>query len=96
MDDPAFCYASKCSTPGCGLVARYKIAAAWTSGTIRELKNYGLACDRHRDDLLGRARLHREGLSMAIGEAVGPVEFYLLESGGRDGDRPCLVDEARR
>src|SRR4051794_10565174 len=68
MDETAFRYASHCSVPGCRLPPRFKIAATWTSGALRELKNYGLACEAHRDALMMRGRLHREGLVLAEDE----------------------------
>ncbi len=40
-----FCYSPGCSAPACDRPAVYKIAAEWSDGTSRELKNYGLACD---------------------------------------------------
>ena len=51
-----FRYRPSCSANGCAAVAHYKMAAAWSDGTSRELKNYGLACDTHRNSLLERAR----------------------------------------
>ncbi len=38
--------------PGCRAPAVYKIAATWSDGSSRELKNYGLACEGHRDQEL--------------------------------------------
>ena len=87
MDETAFRYASRCSAPGCRLAPRYKIAATWTSGTLRELKNYGLACEGHRDALLKRGKLHRQGLALAEDEVVGPVEVFALAPSDGDGKR---------
>src|SRR5262249_4574126 len=92
MDDLRFPYTPKCSTPGCDQHALYKVAALWSDGTSRELKNYGLACALPRDSQLMRGRLHREGLTLAEGESVGPVGLYRLEFGRRDADLPRLPD----
>lgn len=96
MDDPAFCYRSRCSRAGCRGTPRFKIAATWVSGPLRELKTYGLACDEHRDELLHRARAHRAGLIRTHEEDVGPVELYLLAPGQRDVNLPCVAEVARR
>jgi hypothetical protein len=95
MDEPTFNYSAKCFSPGCPAAPRYKIAATWTSGALRELKNYGLACDDHREAIFERGRLHRRGLLLADDEVVGPVAIFSLEPGQRDGDRPCLADHGR-
>ncbi len=42
--------------PGCDRPPTCKIAASWSYGPLRERKNYGLACDHHRDALLALAR----------------------------------------
>ena len=82
--DQSFQYRPGCSALDCDQAAVYKIAATWSDGTSRELKNYGLACDAHRDSQLDVARLHHVGLRLSEGETVGPVELYLLLSGCRD------------
>ncbi|WP_435018136.1 hypothetical protein TA3x_000081 [Tundrisphaera sp. TA3] len=96
MDEPAFCYRSNCSTPGCRATPRFKVAAAWISGPLRELKTYGLACDEHRDALLDRARGQRRVLHLSGEEEVGPVQVYLLAQGRRDNELPCLAEDPRR
>lgn len=93
MDEPAFCYRSRCSHLGCRTSPRFKIAATWVSGSLRELKTYGLACEDHRDELIRRARKHRAGLCLTDEEVVGPVQTYLLEPGRRDGKLACLRDD---
>ncbi|QEH33508.1 hypothetical protein OJF2_20100 [Aquisphaera giovannonii] len=80
----AFRYHPTCSTPGCKQPAVFKVGAAWSDGTSRELKNYGLACEAHRESLLARARQRRDQLRLADGESVGPVALYVLEQGRRD------------
>jgi hypothetical protein len=81
-----FRYLPRCSAPGCALPAVYKAGAVWSDGTSRELKNYGLACEAHRQALLDRARRHRDGLRLADGETVGHVALYRLEPGRRDAE----------
>jgi hypothetical protein len=75
-----------CNVPDCTKPALYKIAAAWSDGASRELKNYGLACESHRDVQLDRALRHHQALRVAEGETVGPVELYLLREGCRDAE----------
>jgi hypothetical protein len=79
-----FCYPPGCSSPTCRRPALYKIAAAWSDGTSRELKNYGLACDVHRESQLTAARDRHQALKRSDGESVGPVELYVLRLGCRD------------
>ena len=78
MDEASFRYAATCSSPGCEDLPRYKIAAPWSHGPLRELKGYGLACQRHLDALLARAEGHRQSLGMREDEDVGPVEVFPL------------------
>ena len=71
MDDSrSFRYRPGCSAPGCDRPALYKIAAIWSDGTSRELKNYGLACENHRDLQLSAAR-GRLPLTQALRRRVG-------------------------
>ena len=90
--DKSFQYQPKCSAPNCNQPAVYKIAAPWSDGTSRELKNYGLACEAHRDSQLARGLLHRQGLVLAEGETVGQVGLYQLVPGKRDIELPRLPD----
>ena len=76
--EPLFRYRPGCSAAHCKAPARYKIAAAWSDGLFRELKNYGLACEQHREQELATARRRHEGLRLAGDETVGPVELYVL------------------
>ncbi len=78
MDDLPFHYAAACDAEGCKLPPCWKIAAAWSHGPLRELKNYGLACERHRDDLVARAQGRREALAVGDDEAVGPIAAFPL------------------
>jgi hypothetical protein len=94
MADPiVFRYCPRCSTPGCQEAAVYKVGAVWSDGTSRELKNYGLACEAHRQSQLRRARQHRDGLRLADGETVGPVSLFVLDPGRRDTEL-TMVPEA--
>jgi hypothetical protein len=78
MDEPTFHYTRTCSTPGCIDPPRYKIGAAWSDGPLRELKNYGLACENHLQALLDRARTQYERVAMRDDEQVGPVQVFEL------------------
>jgi len=81
-----FHYRPGCSANLCSKPAVYKIAATWRGGSSGELKNYGLACEHHRDQELAVARRRHQGLRLAEAETVGPVELYRLRSGIRDAD----------
>src|SRR5258708_7000892 len=81
-----FHYQPECHVAGCLAPATYKVAAIWSNGTSRELKNYGLTCEAHREALLKRAQISREGLRLAEGESVGSVGLYRLDPGLRDAD----------
>ncbi len=78
MDDLPFRYAATCHAAGCAFPPCCKIAAPWSHGPLRELKNYGLACEGHRDQLLALARSRREALAVGDDEAVGPVATFPL------------------
>jgi hypothetical protein len=87
-EERSFHYRARCSAPHCDQPATYKVGAVWSDGTSRELKNYGLACEEHRESQLDRARRHRDGLRLADGETVGPVTLYRLQPGRRDTELP--------
>jgi hypothetical protein len=87
-----FCYQPSCSAHACDRPASFKIAAAWSDGTSRELKNYGLACDLHRESQLTAARERHRALKRSDGESVGPVELFVLRTGCRDVELTRLVD----
>ena len=87
-----FCYHPSCSAPACDRPAVYKIAAAWSDGTSRELKNYGLACDLHGESQLTAARERHRALKRSDGESVGPVELFVLRTGCRDVELTRLFD----
>ena len=79
-----FNYQPLCFAAGCGKSATYKICAPWSNGSQREVKNYGCACEDHRQLLVQRARANRSKLAVAEGETVGQVGVYRLEPGCRD------------
>jgi hypothetical protein len=81
-----FRYRAGCSTPRCETPAVYKIAANWSDGSSRELKNYGLACEQHREEELAAARRRHQGISLSEDETVAPVELYRLIPECRDRD----------
>ncbi len=89
-EEPIFVYRPACLANGCPDAAVYKIAAEWSDGTSRELKNYGLACETHHRQLLKRARENHGALKRSDGETVGPVELYQLQSGFRDAQLPRI------
>ncbi|WP_206108074.1 hypothetical protein [Paludisphaera soli] len=95
MEPPRrFRYRPVCSAPGCREPAVYKIAAPWSDGPRRELKNYGLACAIHRDAQLARGRSHRDGLKLEVGESMGDVRLFRLDPDRRDTELDCVGDEA--
>jgi hypothetical protein len=83
-----------CSEAGCDQPAVYKIAAVWSDGTSRELKNYGLACSAHRESQTARAKRHRDVLKLQDWETVGEVRLYRFDPDRRDIDLECVVDAA--
>jgi hypothetical protein len=87
-----FHYTPTCSAPNCMRAAIYKIGASWSAGTSWELKNYGLACEEHKGSQLARAQLHREGLVLADGEAIGQVALFELRTNARDTELNRLAD----
>jgi hypothetical protein len=94
MDDSvSFRYRPRCSAPSCDRPALYKIAAIWSDGTSRELKNYGLACEDHRDLQLKAAQARLRSLRLSDAESVGPVELYLLRTGCRDVDLARVIEQ---
>ncbi len=78
MDEPTFRYTTTCAVPGCAEAPRYKVAAAWSDGPLREWKNYGLACETHLEALLARAGTEHDRVAMRDDEQVGPVQVFEL------------------
>ena len=92
MDAERFHYQPRCSVRRCDRPALFKVAATWSDGTSRELKNYGTACEGHRADLLARARAHRGTLTLTENETIGPIGVYQLAAGRRDADLKRISD----
>ena len=92
MEAIKFGYHARCSALGCQVPARFKIAAPWSDGTSHELKNYGLACDHHKESQLTHAQIRRQGLVVADGETVGTVGLYELTPHCRDTKLHRLPD----
>ncbi len=84
MDQPPFHFEPMCSAPECGRSGVFKVAAPWSYGSSRELKNYGLCCELHKDELLARSLQKADGLILAEGEDVGPIGVYQILPGVRD------------
>ncbi len=91
--EPQFRYRPSCTWASCEAPALYKIAATWSGGSSRELKNYGLACEQHRDQLFAAAGRNHERLRLAEDETVGPLELYFLRGGCRDAELVPLRSE---
>lgn len=87
-----FRYRSMCSEPGCDRPAVYKVAAIWSDGTSRELKNYGLACSAHGESQATLARRRRDRLLLQDWETVGDVRLYRFDPDRRDVDLECVGD----
>lgn len=92
MESKPFHYPPRCASPRCETAAVYKVAAPWSNGSNRELKNYALACEAHRDSQLALAQIRRKGLSLADGENLGTVGLYQLKAGDRDAALVRLPD----
>jgi hypothetical protein len=89
---PVYHYIPRCSAPGCARAATYKIAAVWISGQLAELKNYGLACDGHRQELFEQARDRRARLEPSYDESIGEVTVYAFDPEALDADLVALSD----
>lgn len=70
-----------CSTPGCGDLAEYKIAAAWSAGKFSELKTYGISCPAHFASTFQAARARRKDHPPSEEEAQGELGSYRFEKG---------------
>lgn len=93
MEPPRrFRYVPMCSEVGCDREAIYKVAAVWSDGTRRELKNYGLACSAHAEAQTARAQGRRDLLKLQDWETVGDVRLYRFDPDLRDSDLECVSD----
>jgi len=77
-------YVIHCTVPGCSETARYKIAAEWSDGSTKELKTYGLACEKHLELLFRRSRDKQRSCRLAEGETLSPAGIFRTEEGRRD------------
>ena len=86
----------RCTVQGCPDPARYKIAAEWSDGTTKELKTYGLACEKHLESLFQRSRDKLRGCRTAEGESLSAPGIFRIEEGRRDRELVRLPElEAR-
>jgi hypothetical protein len=79
-------YTPTCNVKGCDQPARYKVAAPWTDGVQKELRNYGVYCADHSEGQLELARDRQAKVRMVPGEEVGEMRLYELVHGRRDAD----------
>jgi hypothetical protein len=89
-------YPVHCSTPGCGRLAVYKIAAHWSDGITAELKPYALSCAECLADWFGRSRAKQAACKLASGEILEPPGIYRLERGQHDQQLQRLEDLERQ
>lgn len=85
-------YTPVCDVEGCEHPATHKVAASWTDGTYRELKNFGVYCEMHAEDELEDARRRQRAVVPAPGESVGPARLYQLSEGRRDAELIPVAD----
>ena len=86
MDQLPFRYQPRCSTVGCGKQVKFKVASPWTYGNIRELKNYGVCCEAHKDKLFDRSQARARDILLSEGETAGTVGVYPILPGVRDAE----------
>lgn len=85
----------RCSQPGCGEPATFKVAAPWSDQRFWELKTYGFACREHVRDVLRSAEARWLDYEPVKGEVVGYLGIYEYEVGRKDRElvRVELDDE---
>jgi hypothetical protein len=81
---PMPAYLVRCSRPGCGREALYKIAARWSDGLTQELKTYALTCPACLAGELAKARAKQAACRLAAGETLELPGVYELARGLRD------------
>lgn len=79
-------YTPVCDVEGCDHPATFKVAAPWTDGVQRELRNYGVYCPVHSEGRLEQARQRQSGLRLVAGEEVGEMRLYELVEGRTDAE----------
>lgn len=77
-------YPLVCYTRGCGLPAKYKIAARWSDGVTQELKTYSLCCEKCLPEWFQRSREKQASCRLTSGETLEPPGIFDLERGKRD------------
>ena len=88
---PLYCYSR-----GCKHLAAYKIAARWSDGVVSELKTYGLCCEEHLKDWLGRARDKQKACHLTQGESLEAPGVDRLERGARDQTLERLTEREQQ
>jgi hypothetical protein len=81
-----FAYEVLCGEEGCEQSAQFKIAAEWSDGSTRELKTYGLACEKHLESQFRRGLQKQRACRLSEGETLSAPEIFHIESGRRDRD----------
>jgi hypothetical protein len=77
-------YPVLCYTRGCGLPARYKIAARWSDGVTEELKTYALCCPDCLADWFRSSRAKQAACRRAPNEVLEPPGIFEWARGRRD------------
>ncbi len=85
-------YVVRCTAEGCVDRAIYKIAAAWSDGTLEELKTYSLACESHLASLYRLSCTKNKSCRLAEGETLSTPRLYSIEPGQRDKALKRLAD----
>jgi hypothetical protein len=85
-------YQIYCYTNGCKHPARYKIAAEWSDGVVKELKTYGLCCEECLPAWFRRGRERRQACRLIPNETLDTPGIYLLERGHRDQVLPRMSE----
>ena len=89
-------YVVRCTVQCCQELARYKIAAEWSDGSVHELKTYGLACENHLEVLFRRSLEKHQKCRQADGETLSAPQVFRIESGRRDPELVRLTDLEHR
>src|SRR5262245_57676556 len=77
-------YPVRCSRPGCGRLADFKIAARWSDGVTQELKTYALTCAECLAESFRVSRQKQTACRLAPGETLEAPGIYELAHGRRD------------
>jgi hypothetical protein len=85
-------YPVRCQRTGCPNQAVYKIAAAWSDGVTRELKNYALCCADCLKDLYVASCCKQAACRLTPGERLERPGVFELARGLRDQQLGRLND----